>query len=203
MIHTHPAATADYHRLFLDHLRPALIERLHDNTECFLVEDREDPASSIYDTFEAMPTSRWEFMLMDADDPCIPGFDPPWFYRGTVECNRMHMMVQSDFYLCLHPSIGFRRVRSLLADPAFMGLPPAMSIETDIDGNESWTVKFHHGTGIGWQGLSPDSARNYFLAVLEDTLDVFRAARIFSRDYRDATAFRSLRTVLRTAFEAM
>lgn len=91
----------------------------------------------------------------------------------------------------------------MLADPAFCALPPTLSIETNMDGNESWTINFRQGIGIGWQGLSPDDACEYFLAVLEDRLDVFRAVRNFSGDYRDAAAFRVLRDTLRMAFEVL
>ncbi|MDT8325717.1 MAG: hypothetical protein RRA94_16500 [Bacteroidota bacterium] len=201
MIHTHPAATAEYHRLFLDHLRPALIDRLRGNEHCFFTDGLEDTDAAIRDRFDVTPMSTWSFLLMDADDPCVPGFDPPWFYRGTVECDEMHMMVQSDFHLCLYPSIGFRRVRSLLADPMFAGFPPEMHIETSADGGETWIVIFHRGSGVGWQGLSPALACSYLLAVVEDTLDVIRAVRDFRDDYRDAAAFRVLRKALRAAYE--
>jgi hypothetical protein len=201
MIHTHPAATAEYHRLFLDHLRPALLERLRENEDCYLTEGMDDPEDAIRDVFMETPASSWSFLLMDADQPCGPGFDPPWFYRGTVECDEMHMMVQSDFSLCLHPFIGFRRVRSLLADPMFAGYPPEMHIETDMDGNESWIIVFHRGSGITWQGLTPAIASSYFLLMLEDTLDVIRTVRRFKGDYRDAAAFRALREALRAAYD--
>ena len=149
-----------------------------------------------------MPTSRWSFRLMDPDEPCIPGFDPPWFYRGTVDCNRMRFMVESDFHLCLRPSIGFRRVRSLLADPIFAGIPPTLHIERDIDENESWTITFHRGTGVGWHSPAPEYARSHFRASLEDTLEVIRAVRVFSRDYRNSAAFRALRKALQQAYES-
>jgi len=202
MIHFHPAATVEYHRLILEHIRPELIRTVRENPDCILQENSRDPESAIEDSFEGMPTSRWSFLLMDSDQPCIPGLDPPWYYRGTVECNGMHFMVHSDFHLCLHPSIGFRRVRSLLADPMFAGLPPTLHIEHDPDENESWTITFHHDTGVGWHALEPAYARRYFLAALEETLQVIRAVRVFSRDYRNSAAFRAVRMALRTAYES-
>jgi len=67
-------------------------------------------------------------------------------YRGTVEINKMHWMVQSEFFLCLDKQIDLRFVTELIGNSRMIGNPPELSIYKD-DPENYYQVAYRNGTG--------------------------------------------------------
>jgi hypothetical protein len=70
-------------------------------------------------------------------------------YRGSVEINRMHWMVENEFFLCLDSHIDFRFVTELIGNSRMAGNPPELTIHkhhtNDFEGY--YQVTYLNGTG--------------------------------------------------------
>ena len=49
-------------------------------------------------------------------------------YRGSVELNKMHWMIENEFFMCLNPQIDFRFISEIIGNSRLSGNPPELSI---------------------------------------------------------------------------
>ena len=197
-----PDEKAELHRIICEHFWRAVVNALADVPVRVLGANHRFPESEIEDERHVHTTSSLTFVLEDPAKPLVPGFCPPWFYRGKLQCSVFDYMVCSEFYLHLPASVGFHKVRKLLADPMFAGNPPNLSVDSRHDREEIWAVAFSEGSGAGWGIRSHHDAAQHVYKKIKHTLAVIRAADVLSNDHQNTTAFRVLQTALREAYQS-
>ncbi|MBS3779772.1 MAG: hypothetical protein KGY41_05220 [Desulfovermiculus sp.] len=197
-----PSEKAELHRVLCQHFWPAVLDALANMSIRVLESNNSFPDSEIEDEKHLHTTSSLTFVLEDPAKPLVPGFCPPWFYRGKLECSIFDYMISSEFYLHLPSTIGFSKVHKLLSDPMFEGNPPDLSVYSRPYREEIWTVAFSEGSGASLgMGNYHDAAQHVYKKV-ELSLAVIRAVNVLNNDYQNTAAFKSLQTALREAYQA-
>jgi hypothetical protein len=197
-----PTEKTELHRIICQHFWPAILNALANVSVRVLGADNGFPESQIKDKNHVHTTSSLTFVLEDPARPLAPGFYPPWLYRGELQCSAFDYMVSSEFYLHLPSTVGFRKVHKLLSDPMFAGNPPSLDIDSRSNREEIWTVAFREGSGAGWGIRNHNDAEKHVYRKIHLTLAVIKAVNNLSQDYQNTTAFKTLQTTLREAYQS-
>jgi hypothetical protein len=168
-----------------------------------LPQNDKDISDNIEEQWHTYTAKSFTFMLSDPERP-IGTYRTMWFCRGKIRCSVVDYMISLDFYIHFPLTFNMEKILYLLKSPAFVGMPPILSYEEDIEDGEGMLIlKFSKGTGAGGGLLSyAHMAEDEVFNEVQKNLNIIYALNTLEVDFNRDQSFDDLFNALVVAYES-
>ena len=165
-----------------------------------LPKNDKDISENIEEQWHTYTAKSLTFILSDPERP-IGTRNTMWLCRSKIRCSVIDYMISFDFSIYFPSNFDMEKILYLLKSPAFVGMPPELSHEEDIDGEGIFILKFSKGTGAGGGLLSyANVAEDEVFNEVQKNLNVIYALNTLEVDFNRDESFVDLYEALVIAY---